>query len=127
MKTKKRDSANKDFDIEVTRRDLSKKLAEIGFKSKTDHIVEEPADCGFYEPEARFRKSYPAYDLETLLEVLPKEVVIALDDRCFEFAHPSLQNYAVYSKENESLADTAARLLILLVEKGVLKFGEVKE
>jgi hypothetical protein len=81
-------------------------------------------------------KLIPAYDLETILEALPKhirddfgeyELDLYINRNNWRIAYigdnGSLQDDRLTKEENESLADTAARLLILLHEKGIVKFN----
>ena len=78
-----------------------------------------------------------AYDLETILEALPESVKFDNKWAWFEMD----KNFIIYEftdedntclfdfhkQENESLADTAARLLILLHEKGLINFNYVQD
>jgi hypothetical protein len=86
---------------------------------------------------------YPAYDLETLLNALPSKIK-GIEGECWFNIHfrmnkdglwyenlcncDSDQSCPVESychieiKNNESLADTAGRMLILLHEKNLIKF-----
>lgn len=69
-----------------------------------------------------------AYDLETILEALPErddsDFMLAIFSGAKFIGYYKLGKYHhhVYGEKSESLADTAARLLILLHEKGLIKF-----
>ena len=103
----------------TTNFEISKKLREIGFKVKT---------CDEW---------FPSYDLETLLDVLPKSIKYCGDtyyfwmtysgsSDCYIIGYSSGQlrktELEKYSKENESIVDTAGRLIILLHQKNLIKF-----
>jgi len=131
----------------TTNYEISKKLAEIGFRAETGFYWYE-YDKGEemrYIADADGAGKYKAYDLETMLDALPSSIeykneynVILyyefflqnhklgyyyergeyrsdynMDDGIFEFSKLSL---------DESLADTAGRLIILLHEKNLIKF-----
>lgn len=132
--------------MKVTNFELSKKLAEIGFKAET-RTVWNQAVAGdiqtYYLSELssetfELTNPFNAYDLETILEALPKvrnlmsdygwylniwffRNNLAIGYVCEDDPHP---DYVLNNKENESLADTAARLLIKLVEAGIINFKE---
>lgn len=93
--------------------EIEQKLREIGFFGKTD--------------------------LETILEALPKLIKFKGDiyrfwmtfsgsSDCYILGYVCGQirrsELEIFTYENESLADTAARLLIKLAEKGLVKFKE---
>lgn len=130
--------------MKVTSYILSKKLAEAGFEAETNFIWAWSGDDHqlFCMPNIRAErqdeKDFLAYDLETILEALPKQHdfftrgvgkyelrIWYHEDKAFI----GYQNFDGFDKlltleqeENESLADTAARLLLTLVEKGLLTF-----
>lgn len=127
--------------MKTTNYENSKKLAEIGFRKEGDFygwISGEDIDDGFYtkllEPKYFYR--YPAYDLETILEALPDDICAnypaALEISKKRIGYYSQEGdcengFAIFMeemrKENDSLADTAARILILLHEKGLINFN----
>jgi len=96
--------------MKVTSYEISKQLAEAGFKGETNTT------------KARLgTRDYPAFHLETILEKLPKNYLLRSDwMECFLCG----AFHVTRRQEDESLADTAARLLILLHEKGLIKFKE---
>lgn len=132
---------NGEASMKTTNYENSKKLAEIGFKAETkNEVYNENYVVNGEEP-------LPSYDLETLLEALPKEIELDRDNNfkegflklqygrwhikgigyfCAEDAPIYLGGeiaLAVSFEGNESLADTAARLLILLHEKNIINFN----
>lgn len=120
--------------MKTTNYEISKKLQEIGFIAETDFYCNE--DEVFYctifleNPDIDI---VPSYDLETIIDALPEEIEI--DGEYFglvlniwegiiyyeEIERPNLQHFDLHQDLNdESLADTAARLLIKLVEEGII-------
>jgi hypothetical protein len=100
----------------TTNYEISKKLAEIGFKAETSTSI-----------SMLETKDYSSYDLETLLDALPEktEIIIhqLINKRGFYLDY-GLRGDEIFVeiKNNESLADNAGRLLILLHEKNLIKF-----
>ena len=100
----------------TTNYEISKKLKEIGFEAETSTSV-----------SMLETKDYPSYDLETLLDALPEKTEIIISQltnkREFYLDYGSRgDEISVEIKENESLANTAGRLLIILHEKNLIKF-----
>lgn len=122
--------------MKTTSYEISKKLAEIGFTSQTDKFYDSGQGRLLDEinVEDETGDIIAAYDLETLLDNLPYYItkdrqdyflivnqhVIAYEEDCRE--KPDLEGCVRENLESESLADTAARLLLLLHEKGILNF-----
>jgi hypothetical protein len=123
--------------IKVTSYILSKQLAEAGFEAETNYIYAWSGDdhqllCFSNPVEIDHEKDILGYDLETILEALP----YSIEKDGFEYFLSANQFVIAYleenhcesdlcdeiKKQNESLADCAARLLLLLVEKGLLTF-----
>jgi hypothetical protein len=132
----------------TTNFEISKKLAEIGFKAEAEKCWAKIRHSALEWNLVNLNFSVPencdvwilSYDLETLLDVLPREIphkdhkklfgmmvhlTISFISRkdivnigysfgCFDFIETK--------KVNESLADTAGRLIILLHEKNLIKF-----
>lgn len=115
--------------MKTTSYEISKKLKEIGFKAEAHHKLRCFKDDFLY--------SY--YDLETILEALPAIINKNRDHGWGHFGEElSLKKHeigyyyqdydvitckiVVKKEESESLADTAARLLILLESKGLINF-----
>lgn len=127
--------------MKVTSYGISKRLAEIGFDRAFDFAYKKDDEVNVWNEAFEIRcwdlnisDYYPAYDLETILEALPETTelisesgVVSLFLRlgknriCYEDA--TKMSYLHLRRDKESLADTAARLLILLYEKGVVKFN----
>ena len=109
----------------TTNYEISKQLAEAGFEAEAHHKLH----C--------FKENtlYSYYDLETILEALPKTVVLKtipkkiyelrvwfnsnenqIGYQDFQGFHPVL---TVAQQENESLADVAAKLWLKLKKEGL--------
>ena len=122
----------------TTNYEISKKLAEIGFDKeanfyyrKTDKelFINTPPDLK--DPEEFFLKSY---DLEILLDALPSSIEngngtenclvvdVAFGEIHYEGDCENDTLFITTTRENESLADTAGRLIIKLHEKNLIKF-----
>jgi hypothetical protein len=121
--------------IKTTNYEISKKLAEIGFraecsyfyfhsdnncKEKTLYNLEEFGfdkidDCDIED------KYYPAYDLETLLSALPDTIggCLMIHKEGMYYQESMIE---VQKQKNESLADTAGRMIIELHENNLIKF-----
>ena len=104
--------------MKTTNYEISKQLAEARFKANQ-----------VWNQEGQFW----GYDLETILEALPKEIELEDDDYYFTMGgyygrwkiayQVSFKvKYILTTSKNESLADTAARLLLLLHKKDLIKF-----
>ena len=69
-------------------------------------------------------QKYWSYDLETILEALPSfidKMVFGLEKTMIGYGNT--KTFKIYEEVgNESLADTAARLLITLAEQKIIKF-----
>jgi hypothetical protein len=127
--------------MKVTNFEISKKLAEIGFEAETDFFWSRPTikliggeefvgewNLSFVQDKNFISEKWiRSFDLETLLDALPSEVELIeshfskkrgfyLDLEVFG------REFFIEKEENESLADTAARLLMLLAEKGIINF-----
>ena len=120
--------------IKTTNYEISKKLAEIGFKAKAEkcwakikHSVQHPSLSEFNLVNLDFAVPQNcdewvlSHDLETLLDALPDTIGGRL------MIHKEGMYYQEYMVEvqkqkNESLADTAGRLIINLYENNLIKF-----
>ena len=128
--------------MKTTNLEISKKLKEIGFEAKTDKCWAKIRNSKLdkfsirtldFSIPANCDEWYPAYDLETLINALPKQYKDKFGDTYYltftaysiyyepEFWTLSNQHQTV-RKEKESLADTAGRLIIRLWE--FQTFGE---
>lgn len=124
--------------MKVTSFDISKKLAEIGFGKDHDYYYKFGCDTGWVIEIGWASKEcgdIPAYDLETILNALPmgidrndKRYDLVIEQRVFFYYSDDdgneLEEFSIMQEGDESLADTAARLLIKLYEVG-LKLYEV--
>ena len=124
----------------TTNFEISKKLKEIGFKAEAEfffyldkpdygawHISEEGQIFANEKDDC-----LPSYDLETLLDALPKELkkygeLGSLFRSGFILGY-NLQNFddlsqlLKYQRQGQSLADTAGELIIWLHEENLIKF-----
>ena len=124
---------------------VSKDLAAIRFKSKEVFFYDKRGDLYFIK-ELDYDKTLEidciAFDLETILNALPKNIKLANFfltklKICFDedgndlesSTYIGYQNFQGFYQEHtekqikgESLADTAGRLLIDLVKKGIINF-----
>jgi maltodextrin utilization protein YvdJ len=129
------------FIMKVTSYLLSKQLAEAGFEANAEfYWTELNGDLFLIHKTQLFSvpisiKKIPAYDLETLIEALPETINKNFESE-LQLTKKEIGYYAteghyeagfailleVEKQQYESLADTAARLLLKLIEKGFLTF-----
>ena len=116
----------------TTNYEISNKLAEIGFSRQAFWVWTSKDCCCPYETHL---DGFRAYDLETLLDALPKELnlflgktwlSLNLSNKSQSIGYGSEEEYApefyFIKEENESLADIAGRLIISLYEENLIKF-----
>ena len=127
---------------------ISKQLAEAGFEAETQFywvkwLEGEPELVHEKEQTPALIEKVGAWDLETILEALPKNIITYPDEKITEQPIEKLRlemdeigyyfsdkdDYGrdncftyLHREESESLADTAARLLLLLHENNLIKF-----
>jgi hypothetical protein len=121
----------------TTNYEISKKLAEIGFDKETNFYFTEIAPDKFKAEYYSNNNKYfllKSYDLEILINALPEKIKVGIDrtpqskfyfDKIsFGYAKEPKIEFQFYCRiqENESLADTAGRMIILLHEKNLIKF-----
>jgi hypothetical protein len=96
--------------MKTTNYEISKKLAEIGFRAETSTSI-----------SMLETKDYPSYDLETLLSALPDTIggCLMIHKEGMYYQESMIE---VQKQKNESLADTAGRLIIELCENNLIKF-----
>jgi hypothetical protein len=119
--------------IKTTNYEISKKLAEIGFRAECSYFYfhgdnndcetsslekygfDKIDDCDIED------KYYPAYDLETLLSALPDTIggCLMIHKEGMYYQESMIE---VQKQKNESLADTAGRMIIELYENNLIKF-----
>jgi hypothetical protein len=123
--------------IKTTNYEISKQLAEIGFDKETNFYFTEIAPDKFKAEYYTNNKKYlllKSYDLETLLEALPNfiengngtenclVVDVAFGEIHYEGDCENATLFITTTRENESLADTAGRLIIELYNNNFIKF-----
>ena len=134
--------------MKTTSYEISKQLAEAGFEAETEfYCVKwnegEPELVHESQQTLNLIESVPAWDLETILEALPKNIITYPDEKITEQPIEKLRlemdeigyyfsdkdDYGrdncftyLHREESESLVDTAARLLLLLHENNLIKF-----
>jgi hypothetical protein len=130
--------------MKTTNYKISKQLVKAGFKAENDFYwvkwnEGEPELMHEKEQVPQLIEKVPAYDLQTILEALPKaiekrgvyELELYRDGNKWRIAYVDFEGAILDERltqgENESLADTAARLLILLHEKGLINFNYVQD
>jgi len=115
--------------MKTTNYEISKKLAEIGFSRQAFWVWTSKDCCCPYETHF---DGFRAYDLETLLDALPKKLkkygelgtlfrsgfILGYNLQNFDDLSQLLQ----YQRQGESLADTAGLLIIWLYEENLIKF-----
>jgi hypothetical protein len=121
----------------TTNYEISKKLAEIGFDKETNFYFTEIAPDKFKAEYYSNNNKYfllKSYDLEILINALPEKIKVGIDrppqskfyfDKIsFGYAKEPKIEFQFYCRiqENESLADTAGRMIILPHEKNLIKF-----
>ena len=130
----------------TTSYEISKKLKEAGFDkgSAFDHFKSKCGGGGiFYVWEGikgGYEEEFFSYDLETILDALPKKLAnkygkngalkLSYDTKLNWIYYADKEDYILFfndyafceikSQENESLADTAGRMWLLLKEKGIV-------
>jgi hypothetical protein len=123
--------------MKTTSYEISKMLLEADFKAKTDFYW---AKWNEGDPELMHKRDgtppliekVPAYDLETILETLPDSIhdkENCSSGESFELTKDYIQYsstltnfdyFSVDKQENESLADTAARMWLKLKKMGLV-------
>lgn len=124
--------------MKTTNLKTSKKLKELGFEAETIFYFLE-VKPNIYEVQYsafnRYNKSVvKSYDLEIILEALPYtickntfEYTLSVHQYVVAYTEDSREDGDLYGevrRENESLANTAGRLLIKLLEDNIIKLGE---
>lgn len=126
--------------MKVTSFELSKKLAEIGFKADYDYCYDKNEDKCLWNKSFEIAcwegmdldNYYPAFDLETILETLPYHI----KHNNFDYFLNLNQHFIAYCEDcgeesdlagrvrevGDSLVDIAGRLFIRLHERGLIKF-----
>ena len=102
----------------TTSYEISKKLEEAGFSRQPFWIWTSEQCCAPYQTNY---DGFRSYDLETILDALKQTgkrimIVVKNDNWGINFDY----EFNKYSQENESLADTAGRMWLMLKEKGII-------
>jgi hypothetical protein len=119
--------------MKTTSYEISKKLAEAGFKAETEWYHDLGYGTLYYNFEADKynNRLVPTYDLETILEALP-DLIRSPDSPPHLYplfvskkgvGYDYTSGLTSIRKGEESLADCAAKMLILLHEKGLINFN----
>ena len=137
--------------MKTTSYEISKKLKEAGFEADADYywieskVINKGIICvknyRFDDYESGSEKLCKSFDLETLLDALPSvierkgwgnDIYFKMNKNGFWYENscscdsseycPLETYYHIDRQKNESLADTAGRLLLLLHEKNLIKF-----
>ena len=132
--------------MKTTSYEISKQLAEAGFEAETQfYCVKwnegEPELVHESQQTPNLIESVPAWDLETILEALPKNIITYPDEKITEQPIEKLRlemdeigyyfsdkdDYGrdncftyLHREESESLADCAARLWLKLKQEGLV-------
>ena len=132
--------------MKTTSYEISKQLAEAGFEAETEfYCVKwnegEPELVHESQQTPNLIESVPAWDLETILEALPKNIITYPDEKITEQPIEKLRlemdeigyyfsdkdDYGrdncftyLHREESESLADCAARLWLKLKQEGLV-------
>ncbi len=121
--------------MKVTNFEISRKLEEIGFKAETDFFYDERGDI-YHIKELEKSKAVVdcmAFDLETLISALPEtirndseELIVSKKDIGYYFSDhgEDVCLTGVDIEERETMASACGNLLILLHEKGLIKFDK---
>jgi hypothetical protein len=128
--------------MKTTNYEISKKLAEIGFKAKAEkcwakirHSVSSEfnlVNLDFAVPQ-NCDEWVLSYDLETLLNTLPHNFMLEKkikflkmnqSEKGYETGSSPIYDYQLlcHRMKEESLADTAGRLIIKLYNNNLIKF-----
>lgn len=93
--------------MNITSYEISKQLHDAGFRAESQTLI--------HPMESVFGEKYLAYDLETLIKELPKPISIGLDGILVRVNSQVEPVFAIF-RSNESMADSAARLLLQLIK-----------
>jgi len=115
--------------MKTTSYEISKKLKEAGFEAEADYYFygQQLRNSAFprHIADADNKGNVKSYDLETLLDALPNttEIIISslTGERIFYLDSNIRGNeVSIAIEENESLADTAGKMWLLLKDKGII-------
>lgn len=121
--------------MKVTSFFVSQQLAEAGFKGKINYFYNKDGkklNYHHYEWKSIEDLDIISFDLETILDALPEKIKTGFDrtpqskfyfdKKCFGYAKEPKIEFQFYSsvQKNESLADCAARLWLMLKKEGLV-------
>ena len=129
--------------MKTTSYEISKKLKEAGFEAETDHYFyrQQLRNSAFpsHSTDADRKAQVKSYDLETILDALPKKIEFKEKEYCFwmqwsgssdcylmGYVHGNLRATGLEvwredeNKNSESLADIAGKMWLELKEKNLL-------
>ena len=120
--------------MKVTNLETSQKLKELGFKSNAGIKQYVGAKEFFGKGVSGKDMYYTGYLLETILEALPDKLLIHKDDpkhltqplfiSKIGIGYDYQSGLTSIREGDESLANTAGRLLVKLLEDNIIKLGE---
>jgi len=110
--------------MKTTSYEISKQLAKAGFEAENKILKHDPENF-------TFGSRFWTYDLETILEALPNQlgqsflqITMLGNQALIGYEMQRIELSSLVDGKNESLADTAARLLILLHKEGIVNFNK---
>ena len=125
--------------MKTTNYEISKKLKEIGFEADFNFHYKATDSINLYDSgyEDYKERNIPSYDLETILDALPKKIKFKEKEYCFwmqwsgssdcyimGYVHGNLRatelEVSRYDDENKSLADIAGEMWLILKKKGLM-------
>jgi hypothetical protein len=117
--------------MKTTSYEISKKLADIGFKSNSG-IKKYVGDQDFYSGSKETH--YIVFCLETILQSLPKIInqygilcaleITAIIEGGYKIGYGRSEDFRVFCSDDESLADAASKLIIKLFESRIINFDK---
>jgi glutathionylspermidine synthase len=115
--------------MKTTNLEISKKLKEAGFEAETDFGYHKSGQFPLQKLLVSDTLSHiKAYDLETILDSFPKETEIRISNLTKErifyldswWKNIRGNEASIAIEDNESLADTAGKMWLLLKERGLI-------
>lgn len=111
--------------MKTTNLEISKKLEKAGFSRQPFWIWTSEQCCAPYQTNY---DGFRSYDLETLLDAFPKETEIRISNLTKErifyldswWKNIRGNEASIAIEDNESLADTAGKMWLLLKERGLI-------
>lgn len=121
--------------LKTTSFEVSKQLLEIGFKQEPCFMWKDKDTC---EPFQEGKDSIPSYDLETLIDSLPRKLELPNEKQCYslsletpikghdyiKYANVSRRRLFCIQKENDLFVNTVAKLILQMHKEGFVNFDE---